>query len=215
MTTAIDAVNEMVELQPSRRPTAKYAATTSVATPYEPRDARWNVLIRALQRRTIDRSDVLGIARGTLDRRDLELRAPRGLGCRGVVEYGVAQRGDEPVIGQMAAMFVVEHCVDLAQERERLGRQLKPDDVYAHLGVRWVLGAVAAPMVGDKLLDLAQILAGRGLAPRRLGRGRRDTRQLAHGRERELAVRECCRELRQGTECARHPRSRSCATRGP
>jgi hypothetical protein len=105
-----------------------------------------------------------------------------------VVEHGAAQRGDERVIRQARAVLVVEHRADLAQERKGLGRELEPDRMHARLGIRRVVGPIAGAMVGDEILDLAQVLAAGGREPRRLGHGRCHARQLAHRRERELAT---------------------------
>jgi hypothetical protein len=58
-------------------------------------------------------------------------------------------------------------------------------------------------VVGDELLDLAEVLAERGGSPRRLGRRRRHAGQLAHGREGKLATGERGGELRQRPEGAR------------
>jgi hypothetical protein len=79
MTTAIDAVNKVMDLDPACGSTPRHTAATTVATPDQAWDAWWNVLVCALWRAAIDRSDVLGIARGALDRggadRDLRARA--------------------------------------------------------------------------------------------------------------------------------------------
>ncbi len=139
MATAIDAVDKMMDLQPSGGPASRYTAATSVATPHQPRDAGWDILVRALRRSTVDGADVLRIASRTLDcgganrdlgtsavlptltaplahgHSDLELRAARGLVRRGAIEHHAAQRGDELVVRQMAAVFVVEHSAGLAQ----------------------------------------------------------------------------------------------------
>ncbi len=107
-------------------------------------------------------------------------------------------------------MLVVEHDASLAHERKRFGRELEPDDPHTYLGVWRVVGAAAWPMVGDEFLDLTQVLTGRSLAPRCLGRGRGHARQLADRRERELAMCECRRELRQRSEGARNPQPILC-----
>jgi len=96
---------------------------------------------------------------------DLELRAARGLGRRRAVEHGAAQRGDERIIRKARAVFLVEDRTGLAQEREALGRELEPDRMRACLGVRRVIGAIARAVVGDELLDLAEVLAARGREP--------------------------------------------------
>ncbi len=75
----------------------------------------------------------------------------------------------------------------------------------ACLGIPWIVGPVARPMVGNQLLDLAQVLVGRGLAPGSFGRGRRDARQFAHRREREFALRKGGRELRERAERTGNP----------
>jgi hypothetical protein len=132
MAAAVDTVNHVVELEPSRRATAIGAAAAAIAAPHQARDAGRNVLVRPLGGGAIDGSDVLGIAQGALDRRridgdlcagaflpalaaapthghgDLELRAARGLGRRRAVEHRAAQCGDERVIEQVPAVLVVE-----------------------------------------------------------------------------------------------------------
>jgi hypothetical protein len=60
-------------------------------------------------------------------------------------------------------------------------------------------------MVGDELLDLAEVLAAGGREPRCLGRGGRHAGQLAHGGERKLAAREGRGELGEGAEGTRDP----------
>src|SRR5882724_8354909 len=132
----------MMDLQPSRRPAPRYTTATAVATPHQPRDAGRDILVRALGRGAIDGSDMLRIASCALDRGgvdrdlgasavlptltaalthghgDLELRAAGGLARRSAVEHRATQRVDELIVGQMAAVFVVEHSAGLAQERE-------------------------------------------------------------------------------------------------
>jgi hypothetical protein len=112
--TAIDAVDKMMDLQSSSRPAPRYTAATAVATPHQPRDAGWDILVRALRRSTVDGADVLRIAgravdRGGADRDlgastvlptltaalahghdDLKLRAAGGLGHRSAVEHRAA-----------------------------------------------------------------------------------------------------------------------------
>lgn len=126
----------------------------------------------ALGRSVVDRSDMLGVAhraidRGGLDRDlrtgaflpalpaalahghcDLELRSTRRLGRGHTIEYRPAQRGDEPVVGQVRPVLVIEHPPRLAQQRERLGSQFEADDVCARLGIRRIIGPVARAMVG-------------------------------------------------------------------
>src|SRR5512140_1118168 len=117
----------MMNLESSSGATAGHAATAAVATPHETHDARRDVLVRALWRGAIERSNVLGIAFGALDgggpdrdlracavlpalaaalahrHRDLVLRTASRLGGCGAIEHRVAQRGDELVVGQVAA----------------------------------------------------------------------------------------------------------------
>ena len=86
----------------------------------------------------IDRSDVLGIAHCASDGRrangdlrtgpflpaltatlahghgDLELRAAGGLGRRGTIEHGMAERSNELVVGQVRSVLVIEHHASLA-----------------------------------------------------------------------------------------------------
>src|SRR5262249_35216708 len=63
----------------------------------------------------------------------------------------------------------------------------------------------AALTAGDRLLDLAQVLAARRVDPRALGVAGRDARQLADRRERELAFGERVRKLRHLVERERDP----------
>jgi hypothetical protein len=142
----VGAVNDMVQLEGSRRSAASYAATSAVATPHEPRDARRNVLVRPLGCGAIDRSDVLCIAHRTVDRRrvdgdpstaaflpaltaslahghgDLVPGAAGGLGRRRAVQEDAAQLGDEGIIGQVGVVLVIERRAGLPQQREGLGR---------------------------------------------------------------------------------------------
>src|SRR5512143_4132894 len=77
VTTAVGAMNQVMDLDPACGSTPRHAAATTVATPDQACDAWRNVLVCALQRAAIDRSDVLRIALGTLDRggADCDLRA--------------------------------------------------------------------------------------------------------------------------------------------
>ncbi|HEX2688400.1 MAG TPA: hypothetical protein VHN14_17340, partial [Kofleriaceae bacterium] len=192
---AVYTVNHVVELEPSRRAAAIAAAAAAIAAPHQARDAGRNVLVRPLGRGAIDGSDVLGIAQRAIDRRridgdlragaflpalaaaathddgDLELRAAGGLGRRRAVEHRAAQRGDERIIRKARAVFLIEDGAGLAQEREALGRELEPDRVRACLGVRRIVRPIARAMIGDELLDLAEVLAAGGREPRCLGRG--------------------------------------------
>ncbi|HEX3760490.1 MAG TPA: hypothetical protein VHW23_17360, partial [Kofleriaceae bacterium] len=69
---AVGAMDQMMTLQPSRRPAARHPAATAIAAPHEAHGARRNVLVRALGRRPIDRSDVLRLAHRALDRRGVD-----------------------------------------------------------------------------------------------------------------------------------------------
>ncbi|HEY0483476.1 MAG TPA: hypothetical protein VGD37_38420, partial [Kofleriaceae bacterium] len=59
-------------------------------------------------------------------------------------------------------------------------------------------------MIGDHLLDLVDHLALCRRQPLGLGLGSRDPRQLAHGRECQLAARQRRRDLGQRRQTARH-----------
>src|ERR1041384_2315354 len=114
VTTIVRAMNDVVQLQASRRTTAVDATAATISMPHQPGDARRNILIRALGRGRVDRSDVLRVAHRTLngrsvDRdlrasavlpalpaalahrdRDLELRAAGRLRLRSAVEHRIA-----------------------------------------------------------------------------------------------------------------------------
>jgi hypothetical protein len=68
-------------------------------------------------------------------------------------------------------------------------------------GQRFVVGnenrgiAIARPMVGNELFDLAHVLADRGRDPGRFGLWYRHARQLSDGREWQLATGKCGSEL--------------------
>ena len=68
MSAAVGAVHDMVKLEPASRAAAMDAATTTIATPHQARDARCDILIRARGYRVVERADVLRVARGALDR---------------------------------------------------------------------------------------------------------------------------------------------------
>ena len=149
MAAAVGAMDDVVQLQPARGAAARQPATSAVAPPHEPRDAGWNVLMRALRGVAIEQSEVLGVAQGALDRRgadrelragtflptllaaradghgNLELRAPGRLGSGRAIEHRAAQRGDERIIGQVLAVLVIDDGAGLAQEREGSGRELE------------------------------------------------------------------------------------------
>src|ERR1041384_5156256 len=112
-----------MELETARGPTPVDAAAAAGPPPDGARDAGWDVLIGALGCGAVDRSDVLGVAEAALDdagvdgdlctrallpalltaaakgERDLELGTAGGLGGGRAVEDGVAECGDECVIG--------------------------------------------------------------------------------------------------------------------
>src|SRR5213078_2096704 len=69
VTAAVGAMDDVVQLEPSCGAAAIDAAAAAVAAPHEARDARRNILIRPLGRRTVDRSDVLRVAHRAVDRR--------------------------------------------------------------------------------------------------------------------------------------------------
>jgi hypothetical protein len=77
MASAVGAMDQVMDLQPSRRPAAGHAAAASVSAPHQARGARRDVLIRALGYGAVDRSDVLSVAHRSVDRRgfDRDLRA--------------------------------------------------------------------------------------------------------------------------------------------
>jgi len=60
--------NGVTSRDPACGSTPRHTAATTVATPDQACDAWWNVLVCALWRAAIDRSDVMGIAGGALDR---------------------------------------------------------------------------------------------------------------------------------------------------
>src|SRR5262249_25457061 len=115
-------MNQVMDLDPACGSTPRHAAATTVATPDQAGDAGRNVLVCARWRGAIDRSDVLRIALGALDRggadgdlrarailpalpaafthrhRDLKLRATGGRGRRGAALHRVAQCGHELVV---------------------------------------------------------------------------------------------------------------------
>src|SRR3954470_10236488 len=73
VTAAVSAMNQMMNVEVSGRPATRHAAAAAIATPDQPRDARWNVLMRALGDIAVDRSDVLRVAKcalhgGAIDR---------------------------------------------------------------------------------------------------------------------------------------------------
>src|SRR3979409_323958 len=68
MIASIGAMNHVMNLQTSGRAAAIHPATTAAAAPHEARDARCDVLVRPLRRRTIDRTNMLGIAHRAVDR---------------------------------------------------------------------------------------------------------------------------------------------------
>jgi hypothetical protein len=187
VTAAVGAVDDMVQLESAAGPAAVDAATAAVSAPDEARDAGRNVLVGTLGCGAVDRSDVLGVAEGALDdawvdgdlraraflpalltaaaegEGNLELRAAGGLAGRGTVEDGVAQRGDDGVIGEVLTVLVVEDRAGLAEERVRFGVELEAHDVWARLGIGRVVGVVAGTVVGDEVFDLADVLAGGAL----------------------------------------------------
>ena len=230
MIAAVRAVNDVVQLQPARGSAARRLAPAAVAMPHETRNGGRNVLLRARRLRFRLVTDPLSIAFGARDRgsahrntssgavlparstalahrqRDDVFRPARVL-CAGVWrrEGRLAERRDELVVIQARRVFLVDRESRLPQARCRGRRYLEPHDVHAHLGIPRVGGQVARAVVRDELLDLPEVLAGDGVAPRAFRRGRRDAAQLAHGREREGP-----RTQRGG-----HPRQRRERTRDP
>jgi len=125
-------MHQMVNLDTSGRAAARNSAASAVATPDEPYDARRHILVSALGNRTVDRSDVLGIAACALERGcadgelrtgallpaltaalahdhgDLVLRSTGRLGHRCTIEHGGSKRRDQLIVGEMAAMLIVE-----------------------------------------------------------------------------------------------------------
>jgi hypothetical protein len=73
----------------------------------------------------------------------------------------------------------------------------------AQIWIRRIVGATARLMTGDKLLDLAEVLAGRAFDPCVLGGDSRDAGKLAHGTVVQLARVERSLELGQVTERTR------------
>jgi hypothetical protein len=110
----VGTVDQVMQLEASRRAAAIHPAATAIATPDETRNARRNVLVRPFRRRTVDRSNMLRIAHRAFDRRggdrdlragtllpalaaalahrdrNLELRATRGLAGRRAIEHRAA-----------------------------------------------------------------------------------------------------------------------------
>src|SRR3954468_2114050 len=175
MAPAVDAMDHVMDLETSRRTATRHAAAASVATPYQASSARRNILMRTLGHRAVDRPDMLSVAHRTIDRRgldrdlragpvlpalpaaptdghrDLVLRPTGSLRGHRTIENRAAQRLHERVVGQVRSVLAIEHRPRLAQQGERLGRELEPDDMRSRLGIRRIVGPVAGPMVGDEL----------------------------------------------------------------
>src|SRR4051812_17450212 len=103
----------MMNLETPGGATAGHAATATIATPHEAHDARRNVLVRALWRGAIERSDVLGIAFGALDcgRSDRDLRACAVLPA---LAAALAHRHGDLVLrtaGRLSRRGAIEHRV--------------------------------------------------------------------------------------------------------
>ena len=227
----VGAVDKVMQLEPHRGSTTGSLAAAAVAAPHEADHARRDVLSRALRHVAVDRADVLGIAaraveRGRVDRDrraggllrrsiaarahrhgDLELRAAGRFGARvgRAVEHRVAQRRDQLIVVEERTVLAGERGADLAQAREDLGAELEPHHVRARLRIGRSVGRVTAAMARHQVLDLAHVLAGRGVAPPGFSLRRRDPGELADGREREFAARERVGQHRQLTERARDP----------
>ncbi|MDQ3339433.1 MAG: hypothetical protein M4D80_30070 [Myxococcota bacterium] len=115
-------------------------------------------------------------------------------------EHRFAERTDESVVVEATIAFVGQRCLGLAKPRIDLGRQPEAHVVEAQLGLGRLVGMIAGRVPRDELLDLPDVLAERTIAPCGFGRWRRDTRELAHRGEVELARIERCVERRQETE---------------
>jgi hypothetical protein len=93
----------------------------------------------------------------------------------------------------------------LAQECERRRPNVEANRRRDELRVRWIARPIAALAAGDRLLDLAQVLAARIVEPGALGVTSRDARELAHRAEVKLAASERVGDLRQILERGRDP----------
>ena len=171
------------------------------------------IAARAVERGRIDRDRRAGcllrrsIAARAHGHGDLELRAAGRFGARirRAALHRIAQRRDQLIVVEERAALAGERGTDLAQACEHLGAELEPHHVRARLRSGRRVGPVTAAMARYQVLDLAHVLAGRGVAPPSLGLRRRDPGELADGRERELAARERAGQRRQLAERARDP----------
>jgi len=106
-----------------------------------------------------------------------------GLAARlDLVERARGEHRDERVVVEIAAVIFFEHGARLAPRCERGAIELEHDDVLLELRVGRLVGQIADAVSGDELLDLAHVLAARGIDPGHFGHARRDARQLAHCR---------------------------------
>jgi hypothetical protein len=120
-------------------------------------------------------------------------------------EHGVAQRCDQAVVVEALAALGLEDLLRLAQECERRRPNVEANRRRDELRVSWIARPIAALAAGDRLLDLAQVLAARIVEPGALGLASRDARQLAHRAEVKLAASERVGELGQILESGRDP----------
>src|SRR5882724_11578989 len=143
-----------MDLEPTRRPASGHSAAAVIAGPHESSDRRRDILMRARRSFRVDRSDVLGVAFGSLDRggadRQLRTRAllpallaafahrarKLVLGTWAIAaEHGADERGDKRVIIEGTAVLVLQHGARLAKSCVGLGPQLETQHAIPHVRI--------------------------------------------------------------------------------
>jgi len=225
---AVLPVDDVMQIQPSRRAAALDGASSAVALHHQPARRRRDVRLGTLGLLGVERADVVRVARRTIDRgrRQLDLppaaelpatpavladrdgdlvRRPRFGNSALGFEAAPAQDRQERIIIEVLAVLVGQRGPSLAQQRVGVGGDiLERDPAQPELRGRSLIGRVAVTAAADQLLDLAQVLATRLIEPRVLVLARGHAGQLANRAVPERAVAERVFNLGQVAERACH-----------
>jgi hypothetical protein len=213
VTAAAALVFDVVQIEPDVSAASGHGAAMAVSREHllalAGRDGRG----RSLRDGGIERAEVNGIAGGALGhgRVDLEVPAsavlPRALAVGALLDRDLVGRSaaalaaflsaavrpaehrwDQLVVGQPLPVLLGRERVHLAPDVVALGRDLERDRLAMESRLGLVGGQVTGPVAGDQRLDLAQALATRRFEPGVLGLWCGNSRELAHGRMRELSL---------------------------
>jgi hypothetical protein len=143
------------------------------------------------------------------------IRGTRSLGGADSVDDHSRECTYKLAVAHAIAALSLENLPGFAEHRHGLVIDVLVTQVSrTQLRIRWIAWLVATLVTRDHLFDVTQVLVARCLEPLLLGLRRRDARELAAGRERQVALRQCICDRRQFDDGLRDAQSlQRCAWR--